>query len=213
MADRSPYDVLGVPKTASAEEIKKAYRKLAREYHPDRNPGDKAAIDRFKEVQSAYDILSDPEKRKAYDAYLARAGSRAAGRQVGCGSRSSTSATSVTCSADAPRRRPQARCACAHARRRPRRRGSGSPSRTRSRCTCGSSRSRPVRAACHGTGAEPGTAPVTCPQCGGRGVVSDSQGLFAFAAVPALPGNGAIVEKPAALGPGAGASGRRSDTR
>src|SRR5688572_4162447 len=63
------YDVLGVAKTASPEEIKKAYRKLAREYHPDTNPGDKEAEERFKEVQGAYDVLSEPDKRKQYDAF------------------------------------------------------------------------------------------------------------------------------------------------
>ena len=61
------YDTLGVSKSASADEIKKAYRKLARKHHPDANAGDPAAEERFKEVQHAYDVLSDPDKRKRYD--------------------------------------------------------------------------------------------------------------------------------------------------
>jgi molecular chaperone DnaJ len=65
----SLYDTLGVKKGASADEIKKAYRKLARKYHPDTNQGDKSAEERFKEVQTAYDVLSDAEKRKSYDRF------------------------------------------------------------------------------------------------------------------------------------------------
>lgn len=63
----SYYDVLGVPKTATADEIKKAYRSLAFKYHPDRNPGDKAAEEKFKKITVAYDTLSDPAKKRDYD--------------------------------------------------------------------------------------------------------------------------------------------------
>src|ERR671935_1946614 len=63
------YEVLGVSRTASADDIKKAYRKLARKYHPDINPGNKEAEERFKDISFAHDVLSDPEKRKLYDEF------------------------------------------------------------------------------------------------------------------------------------------------
>src|SRR5262245_23041473 len=66
---RDFYEVLGVKKNATQEEITKAYRKLARQYHPDRNPGDKNAETRFKEIQNAYDVLNDPQKRAQYDQF------------------------------------------------------------------------------------------------------------------------------------------------
>ncbi len=69
MSKRDYYEVLGVPKTATAEELKKAYRKLALQYHPDRNPGDKAAEEKFKEAAEAYDVLSTPDKKARYDQF------------------------------------------------------------------------------------------------------------------------------------------------
>src|ERR1700694_2604677 len=89
MAKQDYYEVLGVKRDAKPEEIKKAYRRLARKYHPDVNPGDKSAEERFKLTTEAHDILSDPKKRKVYDRFgeysesLADAAARGAGPSTG----------------------------------------------------------------------------------------------------------------------------------
>ena len=195
---KSPYEALGVPKTASDDEIKKAYRKLARQYHPDRNPGDASAEERFKEVQTAYDILSDPEKRRAYDSFGA-SGARVGGSPGFGGMRFEEFNLGdlgdllggMFGGARQTTRRPVR----------------GDDLETRVRISFEDSLSGaqvrvPVEvdsvcSACHGTGAEPGTSPVVCPECGGRGVVSDAQGLFAFSQpCPRCHGNGSIVESP-----------------
>jgi molecular chaperone DnaJ len=200
----SPYETLGVPKNASDDEIKKAYRKLAREYHPDRNPGDNGAEERFKEVQTAYDVLSDPEKRRAYDRFGA-AGARgfpgAGGADMG-GARFEEfdlgSLGDLFGGMFGGGRRGAANA------RRPVR---GEDLEARVRISFEDSLegvqvrvpvdAETVCSVCLGTGAEPGTAPVVCPQCAGRGVVSDAQGLFAFSQTcPRCQGNGTIVEKP-----------------
>jgi molecular chaperone DnaJ len=91
MAKEDFYQVLGIKRDAKPEEIKKAYRRLARKYHPDVNPGDKAAEERFKLITEAHEILSDPKKRKVYDRFgqysdqLADAAARGAGPGAGGG--------------------------------------------------------------------------------------------------------------------------------
>ena len=98
------YEILGVARTASEQEIKSAYRKLALKYHPDRNPGDKEAEERFKEAAEAYRVLGDPEKRQRYDAYghagvgAAPAASTPRSSPTSATS-SATSSASATCSA------------------------------------------------------------------------------------------------------------------
>lgn len=195
-----PYQVLGVARNASDEEIKKAYRKLAREFHPDRNPGDTAAEERFKEVRGAYDILSDAEKRKQFDQFGA-AGGRPGGFPPGADVRFENVDLSDLLGqfgglfgrGGGRRPRPQPE------------RGADLESRVRlsfEDALAGVQVRVPVDVdapchVCHGTGAEPGTTPVTCPQCGGSGTTSDSHGLFALSQpCSRCRGHGVIVEKP-----------------
>ena len=162
---------------ASAEEIKRAYRKLARENHPDRNPDDPKAEERFKEVQGAYDTLSDPEKRKQYDAGgmfggFGRGGGPGGGRRL----RRPTSATSSPPSSAAAAAGPQQAP-------RPRPRDRGPLSFEQAMDGTQVAVTVPKQATCKtcgGTGARPGTMPVVCPRCGGRGIDAQSQGFFSI---------------------------------
>jgi molecular chaperone DnaJ len=218
----TPYETLGVAKNASADEIKKAYRKLARQYHPDRNPGDQSAEERFKEVQAAYDVLSDPDKRKRYDAFgsadgraggfggfqggnynvagdfnigdlgdlgdflggiFNRGGGRASARQER-GRRGNDVEVEVNLSFEDSLKGIETKI----------------PVELETACR-----------ECGGSGAQPGTAPVVCPECKGRGVIAESQGFFALSQpCPRCRGNGTVIEKPCAR---CGGSGRERRTK
>jgi molecular chaperone DnaJ len=203
------YDTLGVKKGASEEEVKKAYRKLARQYHPDANPGDKDAEERFKQIQEAYSVLSDTDKRKQYDA----GGMFGAGAGPGGGFRFDPSAfrTNVGSFGDilsdlfgrggGPGAGPG--------------RQHGRDLETEVSLSFGQaikgteiSVNVPVDAecpTCHGSGAKPGTSPKTCPRCEGRGVESEGQGMFSISQPCSLcGGRGTVIEDPCPTCHGAG---------
>ena len=205
------YKTLGVAKGASDEEIKKAYRKLARKYHPDRNPDDPSAEEKFKEVQGAYDTLSDPEKRQEYDAGgtfggfggggpgggpFGPGGGAAGGFDVsdifsnlfsrgGGGGRAQAQQvrgrdleTEISLSFDQAVNGAQVDVTVPKAERCP---------------------------TCHGSGAKPGTSPVTCPRCEGRGIDAQSQGFFSISQpCPQCGGAGQIIEDPCTTCGGSG---------
>ena len=199
---RNPYEILGVSKTATADEIKKAYRKLAREYHPDRNPGDASAEERFKEVQGAYDLLSDTEKRKQYDTFGSENG-----RGGFPGGNVNFADFDVGDLGDlgdlfggifGGRGRGQQRQTRAQ-------RGNDLDVEINlsfEDSLKGVETKIPVTletacSECHGSGARPGTAPIICPECKGRGVVAESQGFFALSQpCPLCRGNGTVIEDP-----------------
>ena len=206
------YKVLGVGKNASDEEIKKAYRKLARQYHPDRNQGEKQAEERFKEISQAHDVLSDPEKRKAYD--------RGTGPLGGFGAPGGFDAGSFTggfgdilsnlfggAGGGAPRQRGGPR---------PRATQRGRDVETEvslsfQQAVNGAQVSLSVPTSepcptCHGTGAKPGTSPKVCPVCQGRGIEAESQGIFSISQPCSnCHGTGAVIEDPCPTCGGSGA--------
>ena len=203
-----PYDTLGVSKSATADEIKKAYRKLARENHPDRNPGDEAAESRFKDVQAAYDLLSDPESRKQYDTGTGpfATGGPGGGFDQGDFDLSDLFGGIFNRGRAQPRGPVPERGADVEA----------SVSLSFEDALNGARVRVPVAVdtACHtcgGSGARPGTAPIVCPQCKGRGVVAESQGFFSLSQpCPRCRGNGTVIEEPC---PTCGGSGRERATK
>ncbi len=207
------YKVLGVPKKASDEEIKKAYRKLARKYHPDRNPDDPKAEERFKEVQGAYDTLSDPEKRREYDAGggvfggfgggRGPAGGPFGGGRFGQGAAGADfgDILSGIFSRGGGRAQPQQM------------RGSdleAEVSLSFDQAVNGTRVEIAVPKAercqtCRGSGAKPGTGPTTCPRCEGRGIDAQSQGFFSISQpCPQCGGAGETIEDPCATCGGSG---------
>ncbi|HET7589361.1 MAG TPA: J domain-containing protein [Solirubrobacterales bacterium] len=200
MADEL-YKTLGVSKKASEDEIKKAYRKLARKYHPDRNPGDSEAEERFKEISAAYDVLGDAEKRKEYDAGPAFGGfgGGQAGPFPGGGQAGGFDFGDILGSMGSMFGRSG--------------RG-GRPEAVRGRdleTEVQLSFDQAINGAqisvtvpkqsrcrtCHGSGAKPGTSPTTCPRCGGRGVEVQGQGLFSISQpCSQCGGSGQVIEDP-----------------
>jgi molecular chaperone DnaJ len=197
---RDLYETLGVSKDASQDEIKKAYRKLARQYHPDNNPGDAAAEERFKEVQTAYDVLSDAEKRKQYDRFGAANGRAGPGgftfntENLDFGDLGDIFGGLFGGFGGGGRQQQQRG-----------RRGRDLEVEVRlsfEDSLHGVETKIPVQLEtacreCGGSGAQPGTAPTLCPECHGRGVVSENQGLFALSQpCPRCRGNGTVIEDP-----------------
>jgi molecular chaperone DnaJ len=216
------YKTLGVDKKASPEEIKKAYRKLARRYHPDRNPDDKQAEGRFKEISQAYDVIGDPEKRKQYDSGT---GPFAAGGAGGPGfggfgnfdfdaSSMGDILSNLFGGAGRGGAGPGAGGAAGRrARSRPQR---GGDLETEVRISFDQSVSGaqiPLSVptsgmcpTCHGTGARPGTTPKVCPRCEGRGIETQGQGMFSISQpCSQCGGSGTVIEDPCPTCQGSGA--------
>jgi len=207
--EKDYYQVLGVAKNASHAEIKKAYRKLAQKHHPDANPGNPQAEERFKEISAAYDVVGDEDKRKQYDQVrdMAASGFGAGGFPGGFRSPGGVRFEDVTFGdvgdlgdlfgglfGGGRRGRSRARQA----------RGADlETDATVSFDEAMAGTTVPVRiqgpapcSSCQGTGAAPGTSPITCPQCGGTGEISVNQGFFQMEQpCPRCHGTGRAVEQ------------------
>ncbi len=217
MAKRDYYDILGVQRSASEQDLKSAFRKLAKECHPDRNPGDKDAEQRFKDLNEAYEALKDPQKRAAYDKFGHAAFEQGMGRGHGGGFGPDFASSMSDIFDDLFGEFMGGR------------RGGGGGGGQRGR----SSRERgadlrynmeisleeayagkaaeirvPTSVACEtcdGSGAKAGTKPVQCPTCGGMGKVRASQGFFTIERTcPTCVGRGEVIDDPCPACSGAG---------
>jgi molecular chaperone DnaJ len=207
MAKRDFYEILGVAKNSSEDEIKKAYRKLAMKYHPDRNPDSKESEEKFKEVKQAYEMLTNPEKREAYDRYGhagvdPNMGGGGGGFGAGGfadsfgdifgdifgGGRSRNAGPQVYRGADLRYNLEITLEQAAH--------GFDTTIRVPSWDKCDT---------CHGSGAKPGTSPTTCSTCAGHGQVRMQQGFFSIQQTcPKCHGSGKVITDPCAPCGGAG---------
>ena len=222
MDGKDLYKVLGVEKKASQDDIRRAYRKLARKYHPDANPDDPDAESRFKEIQQAYEVLSNTEKRREYDRgpreYFGGqgAGGQRAGGQQGGGATFSDLSDLFGGFGDLfgggrGTQQQQRRSAA--------KKGEDVTVQVNldfrgafeGVTTKVNAPAEEPCADCRGTGAAPGTAPRTCPDCGGQGMKSRDQGFFALSGpCQRCGGAGTIVEKPC---PACGGKGRARRVR
>lgn len=206
--EKDYYQVLGVPKNATQEEIKKAYRKLAQRYHPDANPGNKEAEERFKEISAAYDVVGDPAKRKQYDqvremvasgfgassgpSFSDRGGARVRFEDLGFGDLGDLGdLLGGLFGTRRGRARATARGADLEAEVtvsfEESMRGTTVPVRIQGPAPCPT---------CGGSGAAPGSSPVVCPQCRGTGAIAVNQGLFQIEQTcPRCHGSGRVVER------------------
>jgi molecular chaperone DnaJ len=206
--EKDYYKVLGVPESATAKDITKAYRKLARESHPDAHPNDPKAEERFKEVSAAYDVLGDDEKRKEYDEVrkLGPLGGFSGGGFPGGGGGGFNFNVAGEGLGDilgqmfGRGRRGGGASAAAGPQRGADLEASLSldfADAVKGITTTLYLTSEAQCSTCHGSGARPGTQPVVCSQCGGRGVVDDNQGLFSFSTpCRVCGGRGVIVTDP-----------------
>jgi molecular chaperone DnaJ len=220
--EKDYYRVLGVSETASAKELKSAYRKLSRQYHPDNNAGDAASEERFKEVSAAYDVVGDPEKRKEYDE-VRRLGPASAGFPGGGGG--NAGGFQFQDGGDlgdlfgnlfgGGGRRGGARGGGPHR---------GQDLETDLHLTFEDAAAGVTTSVhlsgdapchtCHGSGAKPGTSPRTCGNCGGSGVVSDNQGLFSFSSpCPVCGGRGSLIDDPCPTCRGTGVERRSREVK